>query len=120
MSGDVHYPHNTKTFDGLKKHQDVTADLNKHKTTISNDQVKAFQNCIKKNTNPFRHYEIDHDHLYNIATCKATSDDVANCLLNIQTIGNNLRGFIDECAQSVTRFEEPVKQKEYFILYQQS
>lgn len=62
--------------------------------------------------NPFKHNEIDHDHLYNLATGKPISDDVANFLLNIQTVGNN-ETFIDECAQSVqsvTRFEKPIKQ----------
>uniref|UniRef100_A0A6P7FRI3 Uncharacterized protein LOC114331907 n=1 Tax=Diabrotica virgifera virgifera TaxID=50390 RepID=A0A6P7FRI3_DIAVI len=94
---------------GLKQCQDVTSDLEKSKIIISNKQVKASIRTINENMNPFKHTEIDHKSLFNIATGKATTCDVRDFLLNIELNGKNLREtFIKECATSESRFEQPI------------
>ena len=100
------------TYDvtGLKKQQDVTSDLEKSKIALANNQVKALANCINQSMNPFRHTDVNHDSLFNIATGKATTKDVSNFLLNVESKGEKLREtFVEDCSKNEYRFEERIK-----------
>lgn len=66
--------------------------------------------------NPFKHTEIDHKSLFNIATGKAKSCEVRDFLLNIEVNGKKLREtFIKECATSESRFQQPITKNKILV-----
>lgn len=67
---------------GLKKAQDVSSDLEKHQINKETIQLNRFISVLKNNMNPFDCIEMDHDLLYNIATGRSTTTEVADFLLN--------------------------------------
>lgn len=94
---------------GLIKPQDVSAELQENKIKTNTDLLNNFMTSINKNVNPFSH-QLEKADLYNIGTGKATSKNVADFLLNIETTGNKLReNFIAECNADAQRFEKPLK-----------
>ncbi|CAH1100731.1 unnamed protein product [Psylliodes chrysocephalus] len=91
---------------GLKQNQDVTADLKPSRIKMYAKQVTDFLNILENNFNPFD-TSLDRDNLYNIATVKPTTTDVAEFLLNIEKNGDILRKhFINECADIEERFDK--------------
>ncbi|GFT96991.1 uncharacterized protein TNCV_5107771 [Trichonephila clavipes] len=89
---------------GLKQLQDVSADLQPNRIKIYGKQLSDFNEIFETNINPFD------ESLYNIATAKPVSENVANFLLNIEKNGEDLRKqFITECAEDQNRFDKPIK-----------
>ena len=54
-------------------------------------QLQNFIYTIKQNMNPFDSIELDKNLLYNINTGRATSNEVADFLLNVESTGNSVR-----------------------------
>lgn len=53
--------------------------------------------------------------LYNIATGKCVSDQIADCLLGLEKTGCEKRElFIEECAKESKRFEKPIKRNRLY------
>ncbi|CAB3237041.1 unnamed protein product [Arctia plantaginis] len=63
--------------------QDVTAELQPNRIKIYGKQIADFIEILKANCNPFNP-QLDKENLYNIATSKPASPEVADFLLNIQ------------------------------------
>lgn len=94
---------------GLKKKQDTTADLEPHNIIKSNRRVQKLIDTLKNNLNPFDP-DLDKSLLYNVSTGKPTSPEIANFLLNVNSLGEKLKNdFITECSQSKDRFEKSIK-----------
>ncbi|CAK1581026.1 unnamed protein product [Parnassius mnemosyne] len=94
---------------GLRKVQDVTADLRKHQLKKDTEQLQKFTSSFSKFMNPFDDSN-DNNKLFNISNGKAASNEVAQFLLNVDNIGNKMREtFICECSESTERFEAPIK-----------
>lgn len=94
---------------GLKDVQDITADLEPSRIQIYEQQVSNFVEIFEKNLNPFDPI-LEKNDLYNIATGKPVTSEVAGFLLNIEENGDILRKqFIHECANNEDRFDKPIK-----------
>ncbi|GBP86801.1 hypothetical protein EVAR_99881_1 [Eumeta japonica] len=94
---------------GLRYKQDVTADLQPNRIKIFEKQLAAFIDIFEKNCNPFDP-DLNKDDLYNIATGKSVSEDIADFLLNIEENGDELRKlFITECSEDGSRSDKPIK-----------
>ncbi|GFV96407.1 uncharacterized protein TNCV_2869841 [Trichonephila clavipes] len=74
----------------LKQLQDVSEDLKPNRIKICGKQIADFIEIFENNINPFDE-SLDKDSLYNIATAKPVSENVANFLLNIEKNGEDLR-----------------------------
>ncbi|CAF4875177.1 unnamed protein product [Pieris macdunnoughi] len=99
---------------GLRNLQDITAELQPNRIKIYGKQIADFIEILKANCNPFDP-QLDKENLYNIATSKPASPEVADFLLNIQENGENLRNrFINECADDESRFDKPIKKNKVF------
>lgn len=97
---------------GIKKKQDISSDLEKHSMRQSSLQLQRFLDAFSKYINPFSS-ALSRDFLFNICSGKAASEEVADYLLNIETIGDNLRKkFISQCSTSTVRFEQAIKKVE--------
>ena len=69
---------------------------------------------LEKNCNPFDP-NLDNENLYNIATSKPVSPEIADYLLNIEENGEALRNqFINECSEDKSRFDKPIKKNRVF------
>lgn len=95
---------------GLRKSQDITADLEKSKIEQSSAQLQAFFiEGIHRNINPIDR-NIDKQLLFNISNGQAAPSNIADFLLNVEKTGNILRhNFTSECADDINRFEKPIK-----------
>lgn len=99
---------------GLRYLQDVTADLQPNRIKIYGKQIADFVEILQKNCNPFDP-NLDKENLYNIATSKPVSPEIADFLLNIEENGEDLRNqFINECIKDESRFERPIKKNRVF------
>lgn len=93
---------------GLRKHTDVTADLESYNIRRDSKHLELFVNAFSKFVNPF-HADIDKLKLYNISSGKAATQAVQDYLTNIEENGTKLREqFISECADSPDRFEKSI------------
>ncbi|CAH2015292.1 unnamed protein product [Acanthoscelides obtectus] len=94
---------------GLRYLEDVTADLQPNRMKIYGKQLADFVEVLEKNCNPFDP-SLDSENLYNIATSKPVSPEVADYLISIEENGEGLRNqFINECAEDESRFDKPIK-----------
>lgn len=94
---------------GLRCLQDITADLQPNRIKIFENQLALFIDILETNCNPFDP-DLNKDELYNIATGKPVSEQIAEFLLNIEESGDALRKqFITECAVDGSRFDKPIK-----------
>lgn len=75
---------------GIRKRQDVTADLERNRIEKSQLQIENFIDILKSNINPFA-TDIHRDSLLNISTGKAVPEHIEIFLLNIEKIGNEQR-----------------------------
>lgn len=95
---------------GLRKNQDITADLEKNRIQKSTAQLNKLLEGIDQNLNPFD-VSIDKQELLNIASGQAVSTSISGCLLNVEIKGDELREkFISECLEDHQRVEKPIKQ----------
>ena len=94
---------------GLRKRQDVTADLEKSRISMKCSQIQKFTANIQQNVNPFA-VDLDSNFLYNISTGQAAKEEIADFLLKIEENGNNQRqNFIQECNADAEPFETSIK-----------
>ncbi|CAF4952709.1 unnamed protein product [Pieris macdunnoughi] len=94
---------------GLKKSQDITADLEKSRIKRNSLQLENVVSNIKQNINPFSN-DLDKSLLYNISTGQAIQPNIEQFLLNVENLGNELREqFIKECSEDAERFEKAIK-----------
>lgn len=93
---------------GMKKHQDVTADLKEcliKKNTEHRDQLLDH---LRTHVNPFSP-SLSKDDLYNISSGQAVSSEIADFLLNVEKVGEQQRNiFHTECSTDPTRFERTI------------
>lgn len=85
-------------------------DLNErqYETRIFKDKVHRFMEVIRESLNPCDE-KINANYLFNLSSGKAASDDTADFLLNVLSLGKrNLVAFKQECILSPKRFEEPI------------
>lgn len=93
---------------GLKKEQDVSAELTKHAIQNNAKQLQKFIDTFDLFINPFD-LQAPKDLLINISSGKAASEPVENFLLNIEKNGEAKRqAFISECELSINRFEKSI------------
>lgn len=96
----------------MKDVQDITADLEPSRIQIYEQQVSNFVEIFEKNLNPFDPILGKND-LYNIATGKPVTSEVAGFLLNIEENGDILRKqFTHECVNNEDRFDKPIKKNQ--------
>lgn len=94
---------------GLRKKQDVTADLQKSRIKKSSSQLQKLINTIEEHINPFDP-TLDENSLFHISTGRAADENVADFLLNVEKKGEELRNtFINECALDKDRFDRSLK-----------
>ncbi|CAH1173831.1 unnamed protein product [Phaedon cochleariae] len=94
---------------GLRKVQDITADLQKSRITKNSQQVHNFIDNIKQNIDPFS-ADLDKNYLFNISTGQTVQENIERFLLNVEIMGNEQRdNFIKECVEDENRFEKPIK-----------
>ncbi|XP_067618035.1 uncharacterized protein [Eurosta solidaginis] len=95
---------------GIRKRQDITADLEKNRIQKNSTQIYKLIEAINENINPFSN-NIDRNCLFSISTGESVPDNIATFLLNIEKNGNEQRErFIEECAADKDRFEKVIKQ----------
>nr|CAH7761948.1 unnamed protein product [Callosobruchus chinensis] len=93
---------------GLRKGQDITADLQKSRINKNSQQLLNFT----VNINPFA-ADFDKNHLFNISTGQTVQENIESFLLNVEKMGNGQReNFIRQCAEGDKRFEKPIKKNE--------
>lgn len=98
---------------GLKKSQDVSADLQKSRLKQNTTKLLDFIGAIKSNINPFAN-NVDSEHLYNISTGEAAPTNVEDFLLHVEEHGNKQREtFIQACVNDPNKFEAPISQSKY-------
>lgn len=94
---------------GMKRLVDVKSDLKPHQIQKDINQVYKFIEYLQRNINPFDCENLDKEHLYNKGTGRASSNEVADFLLNFIENGRlRKEQFIDECAESEDRFESTI------------
>nr|CAH7741160.1 unnamed protein product [Callosobruchus chinensis] len=94
---------------GLRKGQDITADLQKSRINKNSQQLLNFTDNIKQNINPFA-ADLDKNHLFNISAGQTVQENIESFLLNVEKMGNGQReNFIRQCAEGDKRFEKPIK-----------
>lgn len=93
----------------LSKKDDTSHSLQSSRIEKDRKALTAIIETIKKNVNPFDK-NIDNSELFNISNGKAVSFNVADFLLNVDSLGHEQKvNFIDECAKTPGRFEKPLK-----------
>lgn len=94
---------------GLKKSQDISADLAKSRIKRNSLQLENVITNIKQNINLFSH-DLEESLLYNISTGLAVQDNIEQFLLNVEKRGNEQREqFLEECSEDAERFESTIK-----------
>lgn len=93
---------------GLRKHTDVTADLESYNIKKDSKHLQSFIDTFSKFINPFD-IGMDKLQLFNISSGKAATQAVQDYLVNIEENGQNLREqFITKCTNSPNSFEDPI------------
>ncbi|KAL4702648.1 hypothetical protein ACJJTC_016455 [Scirpophaga incertulas] len=93
---------------GLRKHTDVTADLERYNIRRDSKHLQSFVDAFSKFMNPFD-AGFDKLQLFNISSGKAAAQAVQDYLVNIEEDGKKLREqFITECSESPDRFEKSI------------
>nr|CAH7767940.1 unnamed protein product [Callosobruchus chinensis] len=94
---------------GLRKGQDITADLQKSRINKNSQQLLNFTDNIKQNINPFA-ADLDKNRLFDISPGQTVQENIESFLLNVEKLGNGLReNFIRQCAEDDKRFEKLIK-----------
>ncbi|KAL4703623.1 hypothetical protein ACJJTC_007650 [Scirpophaga incertulas] len=100
----------TLDITGLRRKNDVSADLEEHAIKRDSAQLWKFINTFEKFLNPFM-LDLNKDCLYNIGNGTVASIAVQDDLLNFIESGERLKeNFITECSQNGKRFEERIAQ----------
>ncbi|XP_053595716.1 uncharacterized protein LOC128667953 [Microplitis demolitor] len=93
---------------GLRKHTDVTADLERYNIRRDSKHLQSFVDAFSKFMNPFD-AGLDKLQLFNISSGKAAAQAVQDYLVNIEEDGKKLREqFITECSELPDRFEKSI------------
>lgn len=93
---------------GLKVAEDITNDLLNHRITRSANHVNSFISTMLQRVNPFS-ADVRKDALINVSTGQVAPDEVSNFLLNIETIGENMKKcMIGECKETADTFSKYV------------
>lgn len=94
---------------GLTKKDDTSHSLQKSKIRKDKESLDNIIKAIKGTMNPF-HDTIDKNQLFNISSGKASSQEVADFLLNVKAAGNQQKlNFISDCSSTPERFEKPIQ-----------
>lgn len=103
--------HFTMERAGLRKTQDVSADLEINRMKKFTQHLNTFITHIHQNMNPFSD-DLDKENLFNISTGKSVDENIENFLLKVPENGQKLREmFITECSQDHLRFERAIKKR---------
>ena len=90
---------------GMKKEEDIFADLRKSNISINCAFIRKIKYEIINNINPFSP-SLDANFLFNISTGKSAKPNTAKFLLSVESDGKSLKdGFINERANDPKRFE---------------
>lgn len=93
----------------LTQKDDVTCDLRKNRLEKDKKTFNNILKTIKRNMNPFDE-NVDQNNLFNIVTGKALTEESANFLLEVNTLGNKYKeDFIKDCSVDLNRFEQAIK-----------
>lgn len=93
---------------GLKKAQDVTADLKNSRINKSSAHLHRFIGGIKRNMNPLDE-KLGKKCLYNISTGEANPEHIEHFLLNAEEEGNRKReDFILSCINDPNKFKQAI------------
>lgn len=80
-----------------------------YQSKVFNEQLRKFTEEVSKNINPFSS-DINKAKLFNLSSGKAASDETAEFLLNVQSLGRTqMNTFITECVIDKNRFDRPIK-----------
>ncbi|KAJ8677787.1 hypothetical protein QAD02_013574 [Eretmocerus hayati] len=93
---------------GLRKKQDVTADLQPSRIKRYSEQLSRFIEQIRQNINPFANH-LQKDKLYNISSGQSANEKVTDFLLSVENFGQELReNFTEESADDESRLERAI------------
>lgn len=102
----------TMDVTGLRRKNDVSADLEEYAMKRDSAQLWTFINNFENFLNPFQ-LNLDENYLYNIGNGTVASSAVQDYLLNFLKKGETLKEkFIAECSFERNRFEEKISQVE--------
>ncbi|CAH0555054.1 unnamed protein product [Brassicogethes aeneus] len=94
---------------GLSHSDDTSYSLEKNRIEKDNKTLSSILETIKKTMDPFDE-NLDKNILFNMSTGKAASSNVADFLLNIKSLGHQLKlRFFSECFKDSLRFVKPIK-----------
>ena len=103
----------TRSFEelGMSRKEDVSSNLKPHQIRKDNDALSKVIALIEDTINPFEE-SLDRNHLFNIATGKAASQETTTFLLSIEKIGNESKNlFVEQCLEDSARFEKSIKRQ---------
>ena len=101
---------------GIEKSSDIKDSPSRIKR--DSEDMKTIVKQIERSVNPFslnvagadEDPAPDTDFLVNISTGKSATDEITNCLLNIQTAGRERhKKFVEECGEDPERFEQRIE-----------
>ena len=96
---------------GMSRKEDISSNLKPHQIRKDNDALGKVIALIEDTINPFEE-SLNRNHLFNIATGKAASEETANFLLAVEEIGNKSKHLlIEECLEDSARFEKSIKRQ---------
>ena len=99
---------------GMASKEDVVSELKPNQMKRNCTDLNKIICTIQESLNPFSE-QIPKDQLYNIGSGKAASSDTSEFLLNVGSIGSELREtFIGECIEDSTRFERRIQKRKIF------
>lgn len=105
---------------GLASKQDVTNDLMDNRINKSKAQRDTFIAHLHERLNPFSS-QLRPDALLNIATGQAAPDEVAEFLLNAESIGEDMRkNFIQHCSEDKENFQKFVVKRNKILNFASS
>ena len=91
--------------------EDVARDLKESQIKRNCGDLNKIIHLIQETMNPFLP-EIQKENLYNIGSGKSASKETEKFLLNVESIGSELRErFINECISDSNRFEQRIKRQ---------
>lgn len=101
--------HQFYEFVGLIKLEDLSENTDENR--VFAEKVNKFIDTVNQSINSFQE-NLNPDHLFNVSTGKAASEETCTFLLNAISIGKDgLNSFIEECKLSPKRFEEPIRRQ---------
>ena len=90
----------------LTRKEDITKELQPNCIKRNVNDVEIILDFIEETRNPF-HEHANPDTLFNISTGKSASAETKYFLMNVNTLGKNLReNFIKKCVEDPSKFEE--------------